>query len=102
MWDWFGPIRLLHLPPIKHTGGTAMRLRWKILLGLLFVSGLFTLALFAAHLRAKHAVEAYRQQLRTRGEKLTVSELIPPVPTNGPNAAQSLISAANLLPRYPS
>jgi hypothetical protein len=39
-----------------------------------------------AHFRAKAAAERYKAQLRARGEKLTIAELIPLPPTNAPMA----------------
>lgn len=49
------------------------------------------------HYQLKAAVEAYRQRLRAQGEKLTIAELPPLPPTNGPNGAPALYSAASQL-----
>ena len=49
------------------------------------------------HYQLKGAVEAYRRQLRAQGEKLTIAELTPPPPTNGPNGAPALSFAASQL-----
>src|SRR5581483_6972619 len=74
-----------------------MKLRWKILLGVTAAIGLALLLPMGAHYRAKASVAAYKRQLKAQGEKLTISELIPPTPTNGPNGAQALLSAGSRL-----
>ena len=50
------------------------------------------------HYRAKAAAEAYTQQLRDQGEKLTFEELIPSVETKSREAATDLLAAARGLP----
>src|SRR6185369_8182846 len=68
--------------------------RRKILFG---VAMLMTLVIFlpvVVHFRMKATVEAYNSQLRAQGEMLTIAELIPLTPTNGPNRAAALLSAA--------
>src|ERR1041385_772811 len=71
-----------------------MKLRRKITLGLGLAAVLFALFLTVMHFRAKGALAAYKKQLRAQGEKLTIEELIPPKPTNGPNGAPALMEAA--------
>src|SRR6185436_9777744 len=69
--------------------------RRKILFG---VAMLMTLVIFlpvVVHFRMKATVEAYNSQLRAQGEMLTIAELIPLTPTNGPNRAAALLSAAS-------
>jgi len=77
-----------------------MKLRWKIAMGGAVLLGLAAILLVAAHSRAKAALEAYKRQFRMQGEKLTTEELIPPAPTNGPNGAAALMSAASRLPSF--
>ena len=55
------------------------------LLGVLILGGL-GVAIY--HWRAKRAVIAYRQQLISAGEKLTVKELIPPTPAKEDDGAE--------------
>jgi hypothetical protein len=58
----------------------------------------FTLGLpTSAHYRAKRKVEAYRQRLRAKGEKLTTSELRPQVSAEALYGAGALLDAAGHL-----
>jgi hypothetical protein len=50
-----------------------------------------------AHYRVKRKVEAYRQQLRAKGEKLTTGELRPQVSADALNGARGLLDAASRL-----
>lgn len=50
-----------------------------------------------AHVRAKAATERFKAQLRAQGEKLTIAELVPLPPTNGPNGAQDFLNATRRL-----
>ena len=68
-------------------------LRRKILFGVTAIIFLFAAFLVATHYQAKHSVDAYRKTLIAQGEKLSISELIPPAPTNGPNGAPALLAA---------
>ncbi len=73
---------------------------------MLLAAGALALALAVGyplfkHYQLKAAVEAYRRQLRAQGEKLTIAELTPPPPTNGPNGAFVLWSAAGQLGLLP-
>ena len=67
-----------------------MKLRSKILfvLVLLLVFGFIFLL---PHGGYRHAVEAYKQQLLARGEKLTIAELAPPPSTNASNGAKAFM-----------
>jgi hypothetical protein len=49
------------------------------------------------HFQFRWSLAAYRKELRARGEKLTIRELAPRAPTNGPNGALALWSAATRL-----
>lgn len=53
---------------------------------------------FIAHYRLKHAVARYARELEARGEKLTVPELVPPLPPLEQNGAPALLSALAALP----
>ncbi len=64
------------------------------LLGALIVGGL-GLAIY--HWQAKRAVANYRKQLIAAGEKLTVKELIPPIPTKEDDGAELFHRARALM-----
>lgn len=53
--------------------------------------------LLIAHHRAKAAAEKLKTQLRTQGEKLSIVELTPPPPANGPNGSDGFLHAASRL-----
>ena len=53
--------------------------------------------LFITHHRAKAATERLKAQLRSQGEKLSISELIPPPPANGPSGSAAFLKAASQL-----
>jgi hypothetical protein len=71
--------------------------RRKIFVGLGIVVGLALIFYVMAHSRTDGALEAYKRELRAKGEKLTIAELTPPTPTNGPNAAPALMNLAGQL-----
>src|SRR5437879_407006 len=72
--------------------------RWrKILLSLAVVAGLILVAYVFSHFQKKGALETYKRQLKSQGEKLTIAELIPPLPTNSPNAADALLAIVGQL-----
>src|SRR5260370_11198961 len=74
-----------------------MTSRRKIVVGLGIALGLASLFYVMAHSRTDGALEAYKRQLRAKGEKLTISEVTPPTPTNGPNAVPALMTVAGQL-----
>ena len=61
-------------------------------MGLGILLGLALLFYVMGHSRMDGALEAYKRELKAKGEKLTIAELTPPTPTNGPNAALALMS----------
>ena len=71
-----------------------MRNRWKIALtvaiGLPALAGIWMTSL---HYQNTSRLEAYKQQLRAQGEKLDVSELVPPPPKPEDNGADTLKQA---------
>ena len=70
-----------------------MKLRWKIVISFAVVLALIAIVFEHGNLRARRAVEVYRQELRARGEKLAIEELIPPTPA-GPNGAEAFLNGA--------
>ena len=74
-----------------------MRNRWKIALtvniGLPALAGIWLTSL---HYQNTSRLEAYKQQLRAQGEKLDVSELVPPPPKPEDNGADTLKQAFSL------
>ena len=71
-----------------------------IVLGVLLVA--FVVLMWVAHLRSKGPVEAYKEQLRAAGEKLTIDALIPPhVPTEQ-NSVEIFRQAVGPLRAWPS
>jgi hypothetical protein len=67
-----------------------LKLRFKILLVLVFLSILGAIVLLP-HDGYRREVEAYKQQLIARGEKLTIAELAPPPYTNESNGAKAFL-----------
>lgn len=74
-----------------------VKLRAKILGGLIVAAAVLALALIFRHGSSKRAVEAYKQQLRTQGEKLAVSELVPVPPEESFEATRNFMSAISLM-----
>jgi hypothetical protein len=74
-----------------------MTSRRKIFVILGIVLGLVLIFYVMAHSQTNGALESYKRQLRAKGEKLTIAELTPPTPTNGPNAAPALMNVAGQL-----
>ena len=71
-----------------------MKARWKILIVLAVFLALFTgLSLVTMRIRPENEVEAYKELLREKGEKLEISEVLPPPVPAGSNAV-SLVEAA--------
>ncbi len=56
----------------------------------------------ATHYRAKAAVERYRKQLRSQGEKVTIEELTPSISKEGENGGPALVQAAGMLYYVPT
>lgn len=73
-----------------------MQRRWKILLWTSAFIALVAVFGVGTHVRAKRAVQRYRNLLATQGEKLAVGELAPRRPTNGFNGAADLLTACNM------
>ena len=71
---------------------TSVKRRTKILL-LLLLALILGVILLLPHGGYRRKVEAYKKQLLAQGEKLTMLELAPPPPTNGPNGAIALTNA---------
>ena len=74
-----------------------MKLRWIILTVIALVLAIFVGIPVYSHYHLKHRVARYRAELRQRGEKTTIAEVIPPAPTNGPNGAMAFLAAAGQL-----
>jgi hypothetical protein len=82
-----------------------VKLRWKIILALVIAGIITTLLLIHSQAGSRHAVEAYKKQLRDRGEKLSSAELAPAPSTNVANGAIAFMAATNLFhppSNYPS
>ncbi len=77
-----------------------VKLRAKILVGLIVAAGV-VLVLVLQPNSYKRAVEAYQQQLRAQGEKLTIAELAPKPPPDSFEGAHAFLSAMSLA-RLPS
>ena len=75
-----------------------MKTRWKILLTVVIaVPALAGIWLLSMHYQSTSELEAYKQQLRAQGEKLEVSELVPPSPSPEDNGADLASSGLQLL-----
>ncbi|MDB6024647.1 MAG: hypothetical protein JWM68_870, partial [Verrucomicrobiales bacterium] len=59
---------------------------------------LIVLLLFGVRYRAMWRLAGYKKQLVAQGEKLTIAELIPPLP-KASNGGPAVVSAVNFLPR---
>src|SRR6266478_1434171 len=79
-----------------------MRRRWKILIWVLVIGGVVVLLPVMTHYRAKAAVERYRKQLQSQGEKLTIAELAPRISEEGQNGGPALVRAAGMLYSTPT
>ena len=71
--------------------------RRKIIIGAVVAGAVIVLLPVWTHYRAKAALAAYKRELQAQGEKLTIEELIPPLPTNGLNGAFVFAGAASRL-----
>ena len=74
-----------------------MSLRTKFRAGVLLALGLAMAWPIAAHYRAKWKVELYRRELKAKGEKVAISELIPPRLIDSPNGARALLTVGGRL-----
>jgi len=75
-----------------------MKLRWKILIGV----GIFIILMAASlsvtmHVQPEGELEAYKKSLRDKGEKLELSEVIPPPPAPEDNARNAVEDAFRIL-----
>jgi len=79
-----------------------MKLRWKILiiLGILFVLMAVSLTV-PLHVQPGNELDAYKQSLRARGEKLELSEALPPPATADENSVIPVREAFKLLDSRP-
>jgi len=75
-----------------------MKTRWKILIGMvLFMVLVAGLALVTMRLEPENAVEAYKKLLRAKGEKLTLSEVLPPPVPPESNSVTAVQAAFGML-----
>ena len=75
-----------------------MKTRWKILLTVAIgPPALAIIWLLSMHYQSTSELEAYKQQLRAQGEKLEVSELVPPPPKPEDNGAELANQAFQLM-----
>jgi hypothetical protein len=79
-----------------------MKLRWKILiiLGILFVLMAVSLTV-TLHVQPSNELDAYKQSLRARGEKLELSEALPPPAAAEENSVVPVREAFKLLDSRP-
>ena len=70
---------------------------WKILIAAAVVIAAIAAVMVVPHYRAKAAVAAYRAQLQAKGEKLSIAELAPLVPTDDLSAGRELLAAAGFV-----
>jgi len=72
--------------------------RAKILIGVVLALGVaWLLLLLMSGKNSREKVAAYKQELRVKGEKLTIAELLPTPSTKTPNGAKVFMDASNLL-----
>src|SRR4051812_20936881 len=76
-----------------------MTRRKKIFLGVAAFIALVSVTIAVLHFRAKWRLEDYKKQLIASGEKLSISELVPPHSTS-PNSLNLLVKAANSAERF--
>jgi hypothetical protein len=75
-----------------------MKLRWKILITVVVLAVLMVTSLSVTmHVQPQTAVEAYKKLLLDRGEKLKVSEVLPPRVPDESNGVELVASAFRLL-----
>jgi hypothetical protein len=79
-----------------------MKFNWKIVLGILLLTGWVAGAPVVGHYRAKWAFEAYRGQLIRRGEKLTAAEIAHHPKADEVSAARHFLAAARQFGSSPS
>src|SRR5260370_17529769 len=79
-----------------------MRRRWKILIWVLVIGGVVVGLPVVTHYRAKAAVERYRKQLQSQGEKLTIAELTLRISEEGQNGGPALVQAAGMFYPWPT
>ena len=73
-----------------------MRPVWKILI-VAVVIGLGAVLLTLPHFHAKSALTAYREQLKARGEKMTITELTPQLSGEAIKNGRDLASAVSMM-----
>ncbi len=75
-----------------------MKTRWKILVAVvIFLAVLIGVWLLSMHVQPENAVEAYKKELREKGEKLEISEVTPPPVPDEKNGADILDNAWALM-----
>jgi hypothetical protein len=75
-----------------------MKTRWKILLGaVIFLAIFIGVWLLDAHVQPENVVEAYKKELRAKGEKLTLKEITPPPVPDEQNSADTVNQALGLM-----
>jgi hypothetical protein len=71
-----------------------MKTHWKILLVVGIFLAVFTVIwLMTLHVQPENAVEAYKRTLRERGEKLEISEVVPPAVLAESNSVDAVEAA---------
>jgi hypothetical protein len=73
-----------------------MKLCWKILLGLVLLTGVAALISIAHHYQLKAEVDRYRAELKAKGEPMDLAQVIPPRIPPEKNSADQFLAAANL------
>ena len=79
------------------TNRSTMRPIWKILIAAAGVILVAAVLLAIPHYRAKAAVQAYREQLKRRGEKLEIAELTPSLPADETGKGHEMMTATGFL-----
>ena len=73
-----------------------MKTRWKILIGLTVTLAVTLLVSIAHHFQLKLVVERYKAELRAKGEKMELAEVIPPRIPPEQNSAAQFFAATDL------
>jgi hypothetical protein len=74
-----------------------MKARWKILIAIgIFLVLLAASMMFSAHFQPENEVEAYKKLLRDKGEKLEISEVLPPPVAPESNSLDAVEDALRL------
>ncbi|HZI31070.1 MAG TPA: hypothetical protein VFF11_01945, partial [Candidatus Binatia bacterium] len=75
-----------------------MKARWKILIAVGIFSALLAASMMiSGHFQPENAVDRYKQSLRDQGEKLQISELIPPPVPAESNSVDAVRDAFQML-----